>query len=92
MSEVSTVSWPAALRGAVGRQSLKRTCAAALVVGTTLAVVNFGGQLATTGLSVAVVVKLLLTFLVPWGNATFGVALGQRHHARGSGGVGEDHA
>jgi hypothetical protein len=57
-----------------------------LVVGTTLAVVNLGGQIASRGLSLVVVIKLALTFLVPWGNATFGVALGQRHHARDSAG------
>jgi len=85
----SPLSWPGALRVAVSGQSLRRTLAAAFVVGTTLTVANLGGSLLSEGLTAGISVKLALTYLVPWGNATFGIAVGQRDRsAKGATGTG----
>lgn len=46
-----------------------------------MTIVNMGGTLAAHGLSVAAAIKIALTYMVPWGNATFGIAVGQRHRA-----------
>jgi hypothetical protein len=70
--------WRAALRQAVTPRALRRTLTAAFVVGTTLFFVNLFGQVHDTRMTPLVAVRIALTYLVPWGNATFGIALGLR--------------
>jgi hypothetical protein len=80
------VGWGQALRIATNRESLKRTVLAATVVGTTLVFVNLADLLTASSLAGWLGFKVFLTYAVPWGNATMGIALGVRGTA-GHGGV-----
>lgn len=72
------VAWSVALRGAVEGRAMAQTTAAALVVGSTLFMVNLYSQVRDAPLTWALTVRIALTFLVPWLNATMGIALGLR--------------
>ena len=76
------MSWRAALRAAVSFGSLRRTLLAAFVVGTTLFFVNLFAQVRSDGVSGLLALRIVLTYLVPWGNATFGIAIGLRGRAK----------
>jgi hypothetical protein len=74
------VSWGSALRDAVRPPSLRRSAIAASVVGTTLLMVNLSGRLIGEPFTVGLALKVFLTYAVPWGNATVGIAMGLRGH------------
>ena len=74
----SAISWAAALRGAVRRASLAQTTVAALLVGGTLLMVNLYSELKEGPITWNLLFRVALTFLVPWLNATMGLALGLR--------------
>lgn len=71
-------SWGSALREAVRPPSLKRSVIAAGVVGTTLLIANLGARLVAEPFTIGLAVKVFLTYAVPWGNATVGIAMGLR--------------
>lgn len=73
--------WSEVIRVAVSVRSMRRTVTAALVVGTILTLVNVGPGFSGK-VTVALGFKVLLTYLVPWLNATIGVAIGVRDKAR----------
>lgn len=64
--------------GAVRRRSLYRTVPAAIIVGTTLFMVNLYSTVRTGPFAWHLVGQTTLTFLVPWLNATMGIAIGLR--------------
>ncbi|CNG70839.1 Uncharacterised protein [Mycobacterium tuberculosis] len=72
--------WCAALRQAVMPRAQCRAMAAAFVVGTTLLSVDVVAQGHDAHLTPIATLRIVLTYLVPWGNATFGIALGLRDH------------
>ncbi|MFJ4848677.1 MULTISPECIES: hypothetical protein [unclassified Streptomyces] len=72
------VAWSVALRGAVRGRAVAQTSAAALAVGSTLFMVNLYAQVREGPLTWTLAVRIALTFLVPWFNATTGIALGLR--------------
>jgi hypothetical protein len=76
--EIALVSWRAALKGAFRRRSLAQSTVAALTVGSILFMVNLYTQVREGPLTAILVVRVGLTFLVPWCNATLGIALGLR--------------
>jgi hypothetical protein len=76
------VGWVQALKLATNRQSLTRTILAAAVVGTLLTIVNLAGRTVPGHLTTPFLVRMLLTYLVPWGNATLGIAIGVRDRSR----------
>ncbi|MFF3559609.1 hypothetical protein ACFYXS_06170 [Streptomyces sp. NPDC002574] len=57
---------------------MAQTTAAALIVGSTLFMVNLYSQVRETPFTWALTVRVALTFLVPWFNATMGIAIGLR--------------
>ncbi|MGW2047692.1 hypothetical protein ACWCPF_21290 [Streptomyces sp. NPDC001858] len=67
-----------ALRGAVRGRALGQTIAAALAVGSTLFMVNLYSQVVDGPFTWALTLRVALTFLVPWLNATLGLAIGLR--------------
>jgi len=71
-------TWGEALREALRPRALRRSALAAGVVGTTLLVANLGGELLTASMSMRLGVQVFLTYAVPWGNATLGIAIGIR--------------
>lgn len=72
------VAWSAALRGAVRGRALAQTTTAALLVGSTLFMVNLYAQVREGPFTWVLAVRVVLTFLVPWLNATMGIAIGLR--------------
>ncbi|MGW1542029.1 hypothetical protein ACWCPM_17655 [Streptomyces sp. NPDC002309] len=84
MSEVRNVEsrpevpWSVALRGAVRGRSLVQTTVAALSVGSVLFMVNLYTQVQQGPLTWVLTSRIALTFLVPWLNATLGLAIGLR--------------
>ncbi|MED7822091.1 hypothetical protein [Streptomyces chiangmaiensis] len=72
------VTWSAALHGAVRGRALGQTTTAALTVGSILFMVNLYSQLVDGPLTWAFTLRVVLTFLVPWLNATLGLAIGLR--------------
>jgi hypothetical protein len=72
------VPWGKALRGAVRRGSLAQTTVAALIVGGILMMVNLSSQLRQGPVTWVLVLRVALTFIVPWFNATMGIAIGLR--------------
>jgi hypothetical protein len=73
-----TVSWGTALRGAFRGGALAQSIAAALVVGSTLFMVNLLAEVREGPLTAGLLTRVALTFLVPWLNATIGIAIGLR--------------
>ncbi|MEN4476892.1 hypothetical protein [Mycolicibacterium cosmeticum] len=71
--------WPSALRGAVRRRSVCRTVPAAAIVGSTLFMVNLFSSVRDDPFTWVQASQIMLTFLVPWLNATMGIAIGLRH-------------
>ncbi|MEV7992096.1 hypothetical protein AB0O67_09300 [Streptomyces sp. NPDC086077] len=78
LEETSAVPWSAALRGAVRGRSLVQTTVAALAVGSVLFMVNLHSQVQQGPITWALTSRIVLTFLVPWLNATLGLAIGLR--------------
>src|SRR5262249_18596737 len=72
------VAWSVALRGAVRGRSLAQTTTAALLVGSTLFMVNLYSQVREGLFTWVLATRIALTFLVPWFNATMGIAIGVR--------------
>lgn len=72
------MSWSAALHGAVRGRSLVQTIGAASAVGSVLFMVNLYAQVRQGPLTWALTARIVLTFLVPWLNATLGLAVGLR--------------
>lgn len=72
------VAWSAALRGAVQGRAMAQTTVAALIVGSTLFMVNLYSQVRDGPFTWALTARVALTFLVPWFNATMGIAIGLR--------------
>jgi hypothetical protein len=73
-----TTTWPAALRGAFRYGALAQSTLAALVVGSTLFAVNLLAQVREGPVTAGLLTRVALTFLVPWLNATAGIAIGLR--------------
>jgi hypothetical protein len=73
-----TISWPTALRGAFRYGALAQSTVAALLVGSTLFVVNLLAQVREGPVTPGLLTRVGLTFLVPWLNATIGIAIGLR--------------
>lgn len=76
------LSWTSALREAVRPPCLKRSVIAAGVVGTTLMVANLGGRLTSEPLTAGIALQAVLTYAVPWGNATVGIAMGLKDRGK----------
>lgn len=72
-------SWGRALLGAVRPHSLWRTIPAATIVGTTLFWVNLYANVRDDPFTWLLAMQIALTYLVPWMNATMGIAIGLRH-------------
>jgi len=70
--------WRHALRGAIRTKALSRTMPAAFIVGSILFMVNLYSAVRTGPLTWMLAVQITLTFLVPWLNATVGIAIGLR--------------
>lgn len=77
-AKAPTVAWSEALRGAVRARSLAQTTVAALTVGSILFMVNLYSQVREGPFTWALMARVALTFLVPWFNATMGIAIGLR--------------
>ncbi|MFG2475535.1 hypothetical protein [Streptomyces fagopyri] len=77
-AKAPAVAWSVALRGAVLGRSLAQTTTAALLVGSTLFMVNLYSQVREGPFTWALAIRMALTFLVPWFNATMGIAIGLR--------------
>ncbi|MFD7407026.1 hypothetical protein ACFV7R_31105 [Streptomyces sp. NPDC059866] len=67
-----------ALRSAVRGRSLTQTIVAALAVGSVLFLVNLYSQVRDGPFTWVLASRVALTFLVPWLNATMGIAIGLR--------------
>jgi hypothetical protein len=80
-SQPPRLPWHQALLGAVQRRSLYRTVPAALIVGTTLFMVNLYSTVRAGPFAWHLAGQITLTFLVPWLNATMGIAIGLRSGA-----------
>ena len=74
----SRVGWGEAFRGAFRRGALMQSTAAAFVVGSTLFMVNLFAQVRTGPFTADLALRITLTFVVPWANATTGIAIGLR--------------
>ncbi|MET8413063.1 hypothetical protein ABZV34_34240 [Streptomyces sp. NPDC005195] len=72
------VAWSVALRGAVRGKAVAQTTTAALIVGSTLFMVNLYSQVREAPFTWALTARVALTFLVPWFNATMGIVIGLR--------------
>lgn len=72
------VAWSVALHGAVRGRSMAQTTTAALIVGSTLFMVNLYSQVRDGPFTWILTLRIALTFLVPWFNATMGIAIGSR--------------
>ncbi|MFJ4466924.1 hypothetical protein ACIP2X_05300 [Streptomyces sp. NPDC089424] len=81
----SAVPWSVALRGAVRGGALLQTIVAASSVGSVLFMVNLYTQVRQGPLTWALAARIVLTFFVPWLNATLGLALGLRKTNREAG-------
>ncbi|MEU4097853.1 hypothetical protein [Streptomyces sp. NPDC026673] len=57
---------------------MAQTATAALIVGSTLFMVNLYAQVRGGPFTWVLAVRVVLTFLVPWLNATMGIAIGLR--------------
>lgn len=77
-AKTPTVTWSEALRGAVRGRAMAQTTVAALTVGSILFMVNLYSQIRQGPFTWALTVRTALTFLVPWFNATMGIAIGLR--------------
>jgi hypothetical protein len=73
-----TTTWASALRGAFRYGALAQSTLAALVVGSTLFAVNLLAEVREGPLTAGLLTRVALTFLVPWLNATVGIAIGLR--------------
>ncbi|MBB5166304.1 hypothetical protein [Mycobacterium sp. AZCC_0083] len=71
--------WRHALLGALRRRSLYRTIPAAAIVGVTLFMVNLYASVRNGPFTTMLAIQIALTFVVPWLNATMGIAIGLRH-------------
>ena len=76
------VGLKAFLRHAVDRACVLRSLKVALVVGTLLALINHYDTLFSGTWTTQEVVQILLTYLVPYGVATFGAAMQALHLER----------
>ncbi|MFI2304317.1 hypothetical protein ACH5AL_36645 [Actinacidiphila glaucinigra] len=77
-TETPPVAWSAALRGAVRGRAMAQTTTAALIVGSTLFMVNLYSQVRDGPFTWVLAARTALTFLVPWLNATMGITIGLR--------------
>ncbi|MGW1726434.1 hypothetical protein ACWCQK_26290 [Streptomyces sp. NPDC002306] len=57
---------------------MAQTTTAALIVGSTLFMVNLYSQVRDGPFTWVLAMRIALTFLVPWFNATMGIAIGSR--------------
>ncbi|MFD9001523.1 hypothetical protein ACFV0T_11220 [Streptomyces sp. NPDC059582] len=57
---------------------MAQTTTAALIVGSTLFMVNLYAQVRDGPFTWVLTMRIALTFLVPWFNATMGIAIGSR--------------
>jgi hypothetical protein len=80
-SDAAGMTWRAALGAAVSGRALRRTAVAAMIVGTTLFLVNLADAVHHGPMTWQLCTKILLTYVVPWANATFGIAIGFRDRA-----------
>ncbi|HEX4558992.1 MAG TPA: hypothetical protein VH166_07355 [Mycobacterium sp.] len=74
----TTLPWHQAVLGAVRGGSLSRTIPAATAVGSTLFMVNLYSAVHDGPFTWTLAGQIALTFLVPWLNATLGIAIGLR--------------
>ena len=72
------VSWHDALVRVIRPRALRRSVPAALVVGTSLWFVNLSAVYLDGRVTAFVVVQTVLTFVIPWLNATFGMTMAFR--------------
>ena len=68
---------------AFSRQVLPRAIRVSLFVGTVLALINHGDKLLAMSLSVQDIVKIFLTYLVPYGVSTWSAVGALRENASG---------
>ena len=68
---------PGLLARATSREALRTSLPAAFLVGTTLTIVNSWTRI-THGIDASVALRVAMTYLVPWGNATYGYLRGER--------------
>lgn len=73
-----SITWATALRGAFRYGALAQSTLAALIVGSTLFTVNLLAQVREGPVTAGLLTRIGLTFLVPWLNATVGIAIGLR--------------
>lgn len=73
-----SVPWGSALRNALRPRALRRTVPAALVVGTALWFVNLAGTFLDGRATAFTLMQSVLTFVIPWLNATFGMTMAFR--------------
>ncbi|MEP3296491.1 MAG: nitrate/nitrite transporter NrtS [Pseudoruegeria sp.] len=66
---------------ALSRLVVKRATRIALVVGTVLATINHGDRLMYADLNFAMIVKILLTFCVPYSVSTYSSVLAIRENS-----------
>ena len=77
-AESGRASWRDALARAVRPRALQRSIPAALVVGTSLWFVNLSAVYLDGRVTAVVVLQTVLTFVIPWLNATFGMTMAFR--------------
>ena len=74
----TAVGWGTAFRGAFRPGALVQSTAAAFVVGSILFMVNLYSHVRSGPFTADLAVRITLTFVVPWANATTGIAIGLR--------------
>ena len=72
------VGWGAAFRGAFRPGALLQSTTAAFVVGSILFMINLYAHVRTGPFTADLAARITLTFVVPWANATTGIAIGLR--------------
>lgn len=77
----SRCTWRHAFRAALRARSLRRSVTAAAIVGTTLFTFNLAHEAFSKPVTLMLCIKAVVTYLVPWLNATFGIAIGVRDHS-----------
>jgi hypothetical protein len=89
-AKADRVPWSRALRGALRGRSIVQSATAAMTVGSILFMVNLYSHVRDDPFTWALATRIVLTFFVPWLNATLGIAIGLRRPAA-SGTPGNDH-
>lgn len=75
---VARVGWGAAFCGAFRPGALLQSTLAAFVVGSILFMVNLYLHVRSGPFTADLAIRIALTFVVPWANATTGIAIGLR--------------